>query len=167
MASRGGRLKRAFASVAISLFLMSVGIGCVDDSSSGNDVEYKIETGNMVADSIRFERWGGGAIEFTINDTIGFYRVWLRRMGYRDTSLALRVQKGFADSLSRNFIGGLLHGTANISGVIYKNELATGTWSYLYIHSGSKWIRVANDDAIDAISGFESSLDSLLNESSP
>jgi hypothetical protein len=45
-------------------------------------------------------------------------------------------------------------GTIDIGGTIYRNDLSTGSWTYLYVDLNNEWLRVANENIIGELSSF-------------
>lgn len=104
---------------------------------------------------IRYERTGGGNLDFTISYYGNDLLVNITRMDFHDTDLHLTIAKTDIDPNDLKMIESLFNGTVDISGVLPVNPLPTGTWNYVYVLIGDKWLKVGDKAVVNELSSFE------------
>jgi hypothetical protein len=103
---------------------------CTTDSSE-KEIEYQLPTTFQSTNKIRYHVEGGGEIDFIIENNIDSISVIVLSYNFESRNDSLMVCKPELDSLDLVTLEAMIHGTINIGGIIYQNELLTGTWTYL------------------------------------
>jgi hypothetical protein len=121
---------------------------------SAKEIEYQFPTTFQSTSKIRYTIEGGGDINFIIENKPDSISVVVSNYNFQSRNDSLMMHKQSIDSLDLVTIEALFAGTIDIGGVIYKNNLLTGSWTYVYIEYNEGWLRTANEMIINELSSF-------------
>ena len=93
-------------------------------------------------------------IDFFVENNLDSLYIFVLSYQFLPKNDSLTISKLDLDSLDLVTIEALFQGTINIGGIIYRNVLPTGTWTYLYINNNNTWLRVANETIINELFSF-------------
>ena len=136
-----------------TIFLLICFHSCINNESE-KDIEYQLPSTFQSTDKIRYSVEGGGDINFIIENNPDSLSITILRYQFQNRNDSLKISRPDVDSLDLVIIDAMFQGTIDIGGVIYKNELLTGSWTYLYIDYNHNWLRVANEAIIGELSSF-------------
>ena len=126
---------------------------CTSDETE-KEIEHQLPPTFQSTDKIRYNVEGGGDIDFIVENNPDSLSITISRFQFQNRNDSLMFSKPEIDSLDLFTIEAIFQGTIDIGGTIYKNELLTGSWTYLYIDYNENWLRVANETIIDELSSF-------------
>jgi hypothetical protein len=158
------RMNNMLKSLGVLWFALTVLVAC-DTGENQTQVDYQSNMPNTPTNLVRYDREGGGQSSFTIADSDAFYNIHftVHFTGvFKDIDTTLEISKSTIGTNVNRMLGGLFTGSQKISGTLYSTGV-TGTWNYVYIQVGSNWIRIGNQDVIDALEPLEIQVDSLIN----
>ena len=115
---------------------------------SGQEIEYQLPSTFQPTNIIRYNVEGGGEIDFIIENNLDSISIIVSSYQFQSRNDSLMVYKQDMDSLDQVILGAMFQGSIDIGGIIYQNDLPTGTWTYLYIEYNNDWLRVANETII-------------------
>jgi len=130
---------------------------------SEKDIEYQLLPTFQSTDKIRYNVEGGGNIDFIIENNPDSLFIAISRYQHQNRNDSLKIIKLDVDSLDLVIIDAMFQGTIDIGGIIYKNDLLVGSWTYLYIDINNNWLRVANEDIIGELSSFNQLVNQRMN----
>ncbi|MCJ7553576.1 MAG: hypothetical protein MUO34_06790 [Ignavibacteriaceae bacterium] len=104
---------------------------CTNDPSE-KEIEYKLPPTFEFTDKIRYTVEGGGDINFIVENNPDSISIIVLRFQFQDRNDSLMISKLDIDSLDLVILEAVFKGTINIGGIIYRNDLPTGTWTYIY-----------------------------------
>jgi len=134
-----------------------------NEFESKKDIEYQLSSTFQSTDNIRYNVEGGGNIDFIIENNPDSLSITISRYQHQNRNDSLKISKPDVDSLDLVIIDAMFKGTIDIGGVIYKNDLLVGSWTYLYIDNNQNWLRVANEDIIGELSSFNRLVNQKIN----
>ena len=115
-------------------------------------------------DHFLFDREGGGAKTFTVNQTgradsvvihVSFYN-------YRDTVVEFSSCSADSDADSFKALDDALHGRVAIPGDFKQSTLPTGTWAYLYVVRDTQRTEITNTDLRNRLLPFETIVEKYI-----
>jgi len=119
-----------------------------NDEKSRNEIEYQLPPTFQSTNKIRYTVEGGGEIDFIIENLPDSLTVIVLSFQFNARNDTLVIGKSEIDRSDREILASMFKGAIDIGGIIYRNELLTGTWTYLYIEYNDTWLRVANETII-------------------
>ena len=144
-------MKKIF--LILSIFCFIYHSSCTN-STLDKEIEYQLPTTFQPTDKIRYNVEGGGQIDFFVENNLDSLYIFVLSYQFLPKNDSLTISKLDLDSLDLVTIEALFQGTINIGGIIYRNVLPTGTWTYLYINNNNTWLRVANETIINELFSF-------------
>ena len=139
--------------ILLSLFSFICCQSCVNNTSE-REIEYQLPSTFQSTNKIRYNVEGGGEIDFIVENNQDSLLITISSYQFQSREDSLRVSKLDIDSLDFIFLEEMFQGTIDIGGIIYRNDLLTGSWTYLYIEYQNNWLRVANEAIINEFSSF-------------
>ena len=94
---------------------------------------------------------GGGEIDFIVGNGPDSISIIVLSFQFQSRYDSLMMSKPEIDSLDLVILEAMFRGAIDIGGIIYKNDLLTGSWTYLYIEYNHDWLRVANQAIINEL----------------
>jgi hypothetical protein len=135
---------------------------CTNDPSE-KEIEYILPPTFEFTDKIRYTVEGGGDIDFIVENNPDSISIIVLRFQFHDRNDSLMISKLDIDSSDLVILEAVFRGTINIGGIIYRNDLLTGTWTYMYIEYNKNWLRVANEAIIDELKSLYNLVCSKIN----
>ena len=132
--------------ILLAFFLLTFQ-SCTTDETE-KEIEYQLSSTFLSTDKIRYNVEGGGDMDFIVENNPDSLSITVLRFQFQNRNDSLMLSKLEIDSLDLLTIEAMFQGTIDIGGIIYKNELLTGSWTYLYIENNNDWLRVANETII-------------------
>jgi len=133
-----------------------------------SQIEYQLLPTHRATDAVQYRRSGGGDLEFTIAESASSFAVHVSRNSFRVVDINLEVTKSNVQSDVVSLLESIYRGTIDVGGTLVRDpRLLTGTWSYVYIHDGDGWLRVANATIISNLQPFESLVRARLDQMPP
>jgi hypothetical protein len=120
---------------------------CQNDHGD-REKEYQLSPTFQPTSMVKYVVEGGGDIIFTFANEPNSFLVSVERYQFQPRNDTLVLAKEMLDSLDVKVIEDLFAGHINIGGVIYRNDLPTGSWTYVYIAYNSDWLRIANESIL-------------------
>ena len=139
--------------ILLSAFFVIYGQSCVNDTYK-EEVEYQLPRTFQSTDKIRYNVEGGGEINFIVENNQDFFLIIILSYQFQSRNDSLMVSKADIDSLDVIVLEKMFRGTIDLGGIIYRNDLLTGSWTYLYIEYRNNWLRVANQAIINELSSL-------------
>lgn len=133
-------------------------------TSCNNDSDVTIS--NSKYDSLHFERYGSGQIDFTLvptenNDQLN---VTITKYNSKTTNLQLTLNKNPDNEDFFTTFQEALDGKYQIKGDFEQSKLATGTWAYIYLQSDDKDSEVTNNDLRNSLLEIEQIVKNLTEQ---
>ncbi len=116
-----------------------------NDEKSVNEIEYQLPPTSQPTAKIRYTVEGGGQIDFIIENKADSLSVIVLSFQFKARNDTFVISKSEIDRSDREILESTFKGAIDIGGIIYRNELLTGTWTYLYIEYNDNWLRIANE----------------------
>ena len=138
--------------ILLAFFLLTFQ-SCTTDETE-KEIEYQLSSTFLSTDKIRYNVEGGGDMDFIVENNPDSLSITVLRFQFQNRNDSLMLSKLEIDSLDLLTIEAMFQGTIDIGGIIYKNELLTGSWTYLYIENNNDWLRVANETIIRELSSI-------------
>ena len=139
--------------ILLSAFFVIYGQSCVNDTYK-EEVEYQLPRTFQSTNKIRYNVEGGGEINFIVENNQDFFLITILSYQFQSRNDSLMVSKADIDSLDVIVLEKMFRGTIDLGGIIYRNDLLTGSWTYLYIEYRNNWLRVANQAIINELSSL-------------
>ena len=139
--------------ILISAFFIIYCQSCTNDTTK-EEIEYQLPPTFQSTNKIRYDIEGGGEIDFIVENIQDTFLIILFSYQFRSRNDSLMIDKADIDSLDVIVLEEMFQGTIDIGGIIYRNNLLTGSWTYLYIEYRNKWLRVANETIIKELSSL-------------
>jgi len=139
--------------ILLSAFFFIYYQSCTNDTSE-KEIEYRLPPTFQTTNTIRYNVEGGGEIDFVVENNLDSISIIVSNYQFQSRNDSLMVSKQDIDSLDLEILEAMFHGTIDIGGIIYQNDLLTGTWTYLYIEYNNDWLRVANETIIYELSSL-------------
>jgi len=133
--------------IFLSVFFLIFYQSCTNDSPE-KEIEFQLPPTFQSTNKIRYNVEGGGEIDFVVENNLDSISIIVLSYQFQSRNDSLMISKPDIDSLDLVMLEGMFQGTIDIGGVIYQNDLLTGTWTYLYIEYNNDWLRVANETII-------------------
>lgn len=124
------------------------------EKEAEKEIEYQLPPTFQSTSKIRYNVVGGGDINFIIENNQDSISILVVRFQFQDRNETFVISKLDADSADIVMLEAMFIGSMDIGGIIYRNDLATGTWTYLYIERDDDWLRVANETIITELSSL-------------
>ena len=137
----------------LSTFFLITFPSCTTNETE-KEIEYQLSSTFLSTDKIRYNVEGGGDMDFIVENNPDSLSITVLRFQFQNRNDSLMLSKLEIDSLDLLTIEAMFQGTIDIGGIIYKNELLTGSWTYLYIENNNDWLRVANETIIRELSSI-------------
>jgi len=116
------------------------------------EIEYQLPSTLQTTNKIRYTVEGGGDIDFIVENNPDSISILVLSYQFQSRDDSLMVSKLEIDSLDLAALEAMFEGTTDIGGIIYQNDMLTGTWTYVYIEYNNDWLRVANETIIHELS---------------
>ena len=139
--------------ILLSAFFFIYYQSCTNDTSE-KEIEYQLPPTLQSTNKIRYNVEGGGEIDFIVENNLDSISVIVSSYQFQSRNDSFMMSKLDIDSLDLVILEAMFQGTVNIGGIIYQNDLLTGTWTFLYIEYNYDWLRVANKTIIDELSSL-------------
>jgi len=152
MRTNSNRSIKKILIIAYALFLV-IYQSCSNDQSA-KEIEYQLPPTYQSTGKIRYEVEGGGDINFIIKNKPDSILIFVLNYKFQSRNDSLMCPKSDIDSLDLVIIEAMFEGTIDIGGIIYKNDLLTGSWTYMYIEDNDGWLRTANETIINELSSL-------------
>lgn len=133
--------------IILSAFFFICYQSCTIDPSE-YEIEYQLPPTFQSTNKIRYNVEGGGDIDFIVENNLDSISFIVLRFQFQDRNDSFMMSKLDVDRLDLEILEAMFNGTIDIGGIIYRNDLLTGTWTYLYIEYNDNWLRVANETII-------------------
>lgn len=138
---------------------------CTNDTSE-KQIEYQLPPTFQSTNKIRYNVEGGGEIDFIVENNLDSVSIIVSSYQFQSKNDSLMMSKRDIDSLDLVILEAMFQGTIDIGGIIYQNDLMTGTWTYLYIECNNDWLRAANGTIIDELKSLYNLVCSKINVNS-
>ena len=139
--------------ILLSAFFVIYGQSCVNDTYK-EEVEYQLPRTFQSTNKIRYNVEGGGEINFIVENNQDFFLITILSYQFQSRNDSMLMSKVDIDSLDVIVLEKMFRGTIDLGGIIYRNDLLTGSWTYLYIEYRNNWLRVANQAIINELSSL-------------
>lgn len=139
-----------------NILIIAVTVVSLTACTSSTNEKKNFEHSSNSTKQIRYERTGGGNIDFIIQENGDEVLVNITRKEFRDVDINLMFAKTEIPEEDRNILDSLFTGIIDINQSTSPNKLPTGTWVHVFILSGSEWVKVYNDSAVKELGSFES-----------
>ena len=139
--------------ILLSAFFVIYGQSCVNDTYK-EEVEYQLPRTFQSTNKIRYNVEGGGEINFIVENDQDFFLIIILSYQFQSRNDSMLMSKVDIDSLDVIVLEKMFRGTIDLGGIIYRNDLLTGSWTYLYIEYRNNWLRVANQAIINELSSL-------------
>jgi hypothetical protein len=132
------------------------------------ELVYQLPPTHQATGTVRFQRAGGGNLDFSITRSADLFTVHVTQNMLRDTNIAFAVSRSEVDAELASLIESLYQGTVDIGGTIYRDpRLLAGTWEYAYIDNKGTWLRIANESVVKRLGALESLVRGRLDQIAP
>ena len=148
--------------IILSAFFFIYHQSCTNDPPE-KEIEYQLPSTFQSTNKIRYDVEGGGDINFIVEDNQDSISIIVLSFQFQNRNDSLMISKLDVDSLDLEILEAMFNGTIDIGGIIYRNDLLTGTWTYLYIEYQKNWLRVANENIIDELNSLYNLICDKLN----
>lgn len=145
------------------LFIICLLIFICCNNIGNQEIAYQLDSTFKDTDKIRYAVSGGGEIDFTIQNYKDSLLFIISSYHFQDRNDSILSHSSELDSSDTSTLNQLFSGTLDIGGVIYQNDLETGSWTYLYIDSESAWIRIANEAILNELYSLYSFVSNQIN----
>ncbi len=133
--------------IFLSVFFLFCVQSCTDDPPT-KEIAYQLPPTFQPTHKIRYDVEGGGDLDFIVENDPDSILVIVSRFKFQARNDSIMIGKPDIDRSDLEMLEALFNGTTNIGGTIYRHDLLTGTWTYLYIEADDTWLRVANEAII-------------------
>ena len=147
------KLKRMIVIILLFAFIFIFYQSCTNDTTE-NEIEYQLPLTFQSTNKIRYNVEGGGEIDFIVENNLDSISIIVSSYQFQYRNDSFMMSKLDIDSLDLVILEAMFQGTIDIGGIIYQNDLLTGTWTYLYIEYNNDWLRVANETIIYELSSL-------------
>ena len=124
------------------------------ETEAEKEIEYQLPPTLQSTSKIRYHVEGGGNIDFVIENKSDSISILVLHYQFQDKYETFIISKQETDSADMVLLEAMFRGSMDIGGIIYKNDLATGSWTYMYIDDNSTWLRVANEIILNELSSL-------------
>lgn len=136
--------------------------GCA--SGPGQPVVYQLPSTYTQADTVQYERMGGGQITYTLKPTEdpAVLAVHVTRLAFADVDRNTTLARTDMDAATWTLLQGLFAGTVDIGGTIYGDAMPTGTWPSATVILGGKSLRVGNTRIVEQLAALQAKVEAKL-----